>query len=106
MVMMQDSESNDFSDNDYREVDIENSGSDASVCSLHFVCKSGGSRLPKQVKMELIEKIISENHSEFSATSGRPSINLLLLRLTSGHFSDVVPATEKKNRMQQDSALQ
>ena len=34
MAMMQDSESYDFSDSDYEEVDIENSGSDSSVCSL------------------------------------------------------------------------
>ena len=32
--MIQDSESDDFSDSDYEEVDIENSGSDSSVCSL------------------------------------------------------------------------
>jgi len=34
MVMMQDSKSNGFSDSDYEEVDIENSGSDSSVYSL------------------------------------------------------------------------
>ena len=31
---MQDIKSDDFSDSDYEEVDIENSGSDSSVCSL------------------------------------------------------------------------
>ncbi|GFY12937.1 piggyBac transposable element-derived protein 4 [Trichonephila clavipes] len=60
-------------------------------------CKSGGSRSPKLFKMELIEKIISENHrDEFSATSGRPSISPSPLRLTSRHFRDVILATEKK----------
>ncbi|XP_035211092.1 protein UXT homolog isoform X2 [Stegodyphus dumicola] len=34
MALMQDNESNDFSDSDYEEVDIENSGSHSSVCSL------------------------------------------------------------------------
>ena len=34
MAMTQDSESDDFSNSDYEEVDIENSGSDSSVCSL------------------------------------------------------------------------
>ena len=34
MAMMQDSESDDFSDSEYEEMDIENSGSDSSVCSL------------------------------------------------------------------------
>ncbi|GFU08962.1 piggyBac transposable element-derived protein 4 [Trichonephila clavipes] len=59
-------------------------------------CKSGGSRSPKQFKMELIEKIISENHrDEFSATSGRSSISPSPLKLTPGHFPDVIPATEK-----------
>ncbi|GFU01845.1 piggyBac transposable element-derived protein 4 [Trichonephila clavipes] len=39
-------------------------------------CKSGGFRSPKQLRMELIEKIISENHrDDYSATSGRPSIS-------------------------------
>ncbi|GFT53437.1 piggyBac transposable element-derived protein 4 [Trichonephila clavipes] len=48
--------------------------------------------------MELIEKIISENHrDEFSNTSGRPSISPSPLRLTSGHFPDVIPATKKKS---------
>ncbi|GFU91429.1 piggyBac transposable element-derived protein 4 [Trichonephila clavipes] len=61
-------------------------------------CKSGSSRSPKQFRMELIEKINSENHrDEFSATSGRPSISPSPLRLTSGHFADVIPSTEKKH---------
>ena len=34
MARMQDSESDDFSDSDYEELDIENSGSDSSICSL------------------------------------------------------------------------
>ncbi|GFW89396.1 transposable element Tcb2 transposase [Trichonephila clavipes] len=34
LAMVQDSESDDFSDNDHEEVDIANSGSDSSVCSL------------------------------------------------------------------------
>ncbi|GFX89035.1 hypothetical protein TNCV_2853351 [Trichonephila clavipes] len=54
--------------------------------------------------MDLIEKIIPENHRyEFSATSGRPNISLSPLRLTSGHFPEVIPATEKK--IQRDSVL-
>ncbi|GFX05133.1 uncharacterized protein TNCV_1957891 [Trichonephila clavipes] len=67
--MVQDSESDDFSDSDYEEVDIENSGSDASknLCD------------------------------ELSATSGRPSISPSPFRLTSWHFPDVIPATEKKS---------
>ncbi|GFU09910.1 hypothetical protein TNCV_2836781 [Trichonephila clavipes] len=37
-----------------------------------------------------------ENHrDEFSATSGKPSISPSPLRLTSMHFSDVIPASEK-----------
>ncbi|GFW26380.1 hypothetical protein TNCV_2172641 [Trichonephila clavipes] len=48
--------------------------------------------------MKLTEKLISENHrDEFSATSGKPSISHSLLRLTSMHFSDVIPASEKKS---------
>ncbi|GFT69089.1 hypothetical protein TNCV_3904831 [Trichonephila clavipes] len=55
-----------------------------------------GSRLLKQFRMELIEKLISENHrDEFSTTSGRPNISPSLLRLISIHFPDVIPATEK-----------
>ncbi|GFX89810.1 piggyBac transposable element-derived protein 4 [Trichonephila clavipes] len=47
--------------------------------------------------MKLTEKLISENHrDEFSATSGKPSISPSPLRLTSMHFSDVIPASEKK----------
>ncbi|GFU41582.1 hypothetical protein TNCV_2792921 [Trichonephila clavipes] len=46
--------------------------------------------------MELVEKLISENHrDEFSATSGKPNISPSPLRLTLGHFPDVMPATEK-----------
>ncbi|GFX32923.1 piggyBac transposable element-derived protein 4 [Trichonephila clavipes] len=46
--------------------------------------------------MELIEKIVSENHhGKFSATSGRLSISPSPLRLTTGHFPDVIPTTEK-----------
>ncbi|GFW09308.1 putative transposable element [Trichonephila clavipes] len=75
MVIMQDSKIDDFSDSDYEEVDIENSGSDASIAYI-FYCKSGGSRSSKQFKMELIKKLISENHrDEFSATSGKPNIS-------------------------------
>ncbi|GFT73909.1 piggyBac transposable element-derived protein 4 [Trichonephila clavipes] len=60
-------------------------------------CESGGSRSPKQFRMELIEKIISENdRNEFPATSGRSNISPSPLRLTSGNFLDVIPATEKK----------
>ncbi|GFT01979.1 hypothetical protein TNCV_2673171 [Trichonephila clavipes] len=48
--------------------------------------------------MKLTEKLISENHrDEFSATSGKPSISPSPLRLTSMHFSDVIPASEKKS---------
>ncbi|GFX99306.1 piggyBac transposable element-derived protein 4 [Trichonephila clavipes] len=66
-------------------------------------CKSGGSRSPKQLRMELIEKIISENHrDQFSATSGRPSNSPSPLRLTTEHFPHVIPATEKiSNPMRQ-----
>ncbi|GFW63383.1 piggyBac transposable element-derived protein 4 [Trichonephila clavipes] len=47
-------------------------------------CKLGGSLSPKQLIMELNEKMISENHrDEFSATSGRPSISPSPFRLTS-----------------------
>ncbi|GFS83788.1 piggyBac transposable element-derived protein 4 [Trichonephila clavipes] len=47
--------------------------------------------------MKLTEKLISENHrDEFSATSGKPSISPPPLSLTSMHFSDVIPASEKK----------
>ncbi|GFW26358.1 transposable element Tcb2 transposase [Trichonephila clavipes] len=47
--------------------------------------------------MKLTEKLISENHrDEFSATSRKPSISPSPLRLTSMHFSDVIPASEKK----------
>ncbi|GFT61870.1 hypothetical protein TNCV_4914621 [Trichonephila clavipes] len=55
--------------------------------------------------MKLKEKLISENHrDEFSATSGKPSISPSPLRLTSMHFSDVIPASEKKsNPMRQCS---
>ncbi|GFY25647.1 piggyBac transposable element-derived protein 4 [Trichonephila clavipes] len=61
-------------------------------------CKSVDSQPPKQVRMELTGKIISENHSEeFPATSRRPSISPSPLRLTSRHFPDVFPATEKKS---------
>ncbi|GFV70198.1 hypothetical protein TNCV_2553421 [Trichonephila clavipes] len=68
--MMQDSESDDFSDGDYEDVDM--------------YCKLGGSQSPKQLIMKLFEKIISENHrDEFSDTSGRPSISPSPLRLTS-----------------------
>ena len=66
--------------------------------SYILYCKAGDSRSPKQFRMELIEKLISENHrDEFSATSGRPSISPSPLRLTSRHFLDVIPATEKKS---------
>ncbi|GFS98095.1 uncharacterized protein TNCV_3849731 [Trichonephila clavipes] len=48
--------------------------------------------------MKLTEKLISENHrDEFCATSGKPSISPSPLRLTSMHFSDVIPASEKKS---------
>ncbi|GFT64576.1 hypothetical protein TNCV_649591 [Trichonephila clavipes] len=48
--------------------------------------------------MKLTEKLILENHrDEFSATSGKPSISPSPLRLTSMHFSDVFPASEKKS---------
>ncbi|GFV34686.1 integrase catalytic domain-containing protein [Trichonephila clavipes] len=48
--------------------------------------------------MKLTEKLISENHrDEFSATSGKPSISPSPLRLTSMHFSDIIPASEKKS---------
>ncbi|GFX04647.1 hypothetical protein TNCV_2773781 [Trichonephila clavipes] len=48
--------------------------------------------------MKLTEKLISEKHGdEFSATSGRPSISPFPLRLTSMHFPDVFPASEKKS---------
>ncbi|GFX18385.1 piggyBac transposable element-derived protein 4 [Trichonephila clavipes] len=61
-------------------------------------CKSGGSRSPKQFRMELIEKISSENHrDEFSATPGRPSISPSPFTLISGHFPDVIPTIEKKS---------
>ncbi|GFW94709.1 piggyBac transposable element-derived protein 4 [Trichonephila clavipes] len=44
------------------------------VASIMY-CKSGGSRSPRQLTMELIEKIILEKHrDEFSATSGRSNI--------------------------------
>ncbi|GFU92669.1 hypothetical protein TNCV_4795971 [Trichonephila clavipes] len=47
--------------------------------------------------MELIEKIISENHrDEIFVPSGRPSIISSSVRLASGDFPDVIPATEKK----------
>ncbi|GFU98586.1 hypothetical protein TNCV_3654171 [Trichonephila clavipes] len=40
-----------------------------------------------------------ENHRDkLSATSGRPSISPSRRRLTSGHFPDVVPATEQKTK--------
>ncbi|GFT57479.1 hypothetical protein TNCV_152671, partial [Trichonephila clavipes] len=49
--------------------------------------------------MKLTEKLISENHrDEFSATSGKPSNSPSPLRLTSMHFSDVIPASEKKKK--------
>ncbi|GFU72286.1 hypothetical protein TNCV_1136151 [Trichonephila clavipes] len=49
--------------------------------------------------MKLTEKLISENHrDEFSASSGKPSISPSPLRLTSMHFSDVIPASEKKKK--------
>ncbi|GFU64066.1 hypothetical protein TNCV_1303061 [Trichonephila clavipes] len=53
--------------------------------------------------MKPIEKIISENHhDEFPATPGRPSISPSPLRLTSEHFQNDIPATEKKsNSMRQ-----
>ncbi|GFW87837.1 hypothetical protein TNCV_1359411 [Trichonephila clavipes] len=52
--------------------------------------------------MDLIEKIISESHrDEFSATSVRPSISPSPLRITSGHFPDVIPATNKPNSTRQ-----
>ncbi|GFX81864.1 tigger transposable element-derived protein 6 [Trichonephila clavipes] len=48
--------------------------------------------------MKLTEKLISENHrDEFSATSGKTSISPSPLRLTSMHFSDVIPASDKKS---------
>ncbi|GFX61878.1 hypothetical protein TNCV_3219211 [Trichonephila clavipes] len=48
--------------------------------------------------MKLTEKLISGNHrDEFSATSGRPIISPSPLRLTSMHFPDVIPASEKKS---------
>ncbi|GFV78100.1 hypothetical protein TNCV_3044801 [Trichonephila clavipes] len=56
--------------------------------------------------MKLTEKLISENNrDEFSATSGKSSISPSPLRLTSMHFSDVIPASEKKkkNQIQRDS---
>ncbi|GFV61812.1 piggyBac transposable element-derived protein 4 [Trichonephila clavipes] len=61
-------------------------------------CKSGGSRSSKILRMEMIEKIISENHrDEFSATSGIPSIRPSPTRLTSGHLPVVIPATDKES---------
>ncbi|GFW36611.1 hypothetical protein TNCV_1956111 [Trichonephila clavipes] len=49
---------------------------------------------------------MSENHhGEFSATSGRPSISPSSLRLTSRHFPDVIPASEKKNQIQLGSVI-
>lgn len=61
-----------------------------------FYCKSGGSRSPKQFIMGLVEKQIAEYHCEnFSATSGRTSISPSPLKITSRHFLDVIPATDK-----------
>ncbi|GFU54234.1 hypothetical protein TNCV_3618891 [Trichonephila clavipes] len=68
MAMMQDSESDVFSDSVDEEVVIGNSGSNSSLCSLHFVHSTGGSQSHKQFIMELVEKVISENHrDEFSS---------------------------------------
>ncbi|GFU99468.1 piggyBac transposable element-derived protein 4 [Trichonephila clavipes] len=68
-------------------------------------CKSGASLSPTQIRMKLVEKIISKNYpGEFSATSGRPSIIPSQLRLISAHFPDVIPVTEK-NEIQRDSVL-
>ncbi|GFS76732.1 hypothetical protein TNCV_1622911 [Trichonephila clavipes] len=98
--MMQDSENDDFSDSDYEEVNIENSGSDSFVAYILY-CKSEGSKSLKQFRMELIEKIISEDHrGMFSATSGRSSISPSPLRLISEPFPEVIPATEKEIKCQ------
>ncbi|GFX62173.1 piggyBac transposable element-derived protein 4 [Trichonephila clavipes] len=73
---------------------------DAMLLYVAYIlyCKSRGSRSTKRLRMELIEKIISENHrDEFFATSGRSSISPSPLRLTSRHFPDVIPDTEKKS---------
>ncbi|GFV84100.1 hypothetical protein TNCV_3037621 [Trichonephila clavipes] len=76
--MMQDSESDDFSDSDYEEVDIGNSGTGTL-------------------------KIIVTR--EYSFTTGTASISPSPLRLTSWPFPDVIPATEKINQIQRDSDL-
>ncbi|GFX34979.1 piggyBac transposable element-derived protein 4 [Trichonephila clavipes] len=95
--MNQDSESDDFLDSDYEEVRL-------LYVAYKSYCKSRGSRLPKQFRIDLIEKIISENRDEFSAPLGRPSISPSTLRLTPGHFPDVIPLTEK-NQIQRYSVL-
>lgn len=54
--------------------------------------------------MELVEKIIAENHcDEFSTTSRTLSNNPLPLRLTSRHLTDVFSATQKKHLTKRDS---
>ncbi|GFU84751.1 piggyBac transposable element-derived protein 4 [Trichonephila clavipes] len=71
-----------------------------------LLCKSGRSRLPKQFRMELMERIISENHrDEFSTSSGRPSISPSPLSLTSENFSDVIPAIEQKSSLTRQCTL-
>ncbi|GFU69058.1 tigger transposable element-derived protein 6 [Trichonephila clavipes] len=56
--------------------------------------------------MKLTEKLISENHrDEFSATSGKSSISPSPLRLTSMHFPDVIPASEKKSNPTRQCSL-
>ncbi|GFU91620.1 piggyBac transposable element-derived protein 4 [Trichonephila clavipes] len=83
---------------DFEEGDIEKIVEVMLLCVVYILCcKSRGSRSPKQFRMELIEKVISENHrDEFSATTGGPSIRPSPFRLTSGYFPGVIPATEKK----------
>ena len=59
--------------------------------------KAGGSEMFKQFRMELIEKLISENHrDEYSAISGKPSNCPSPFKLTSWQFPEVISATEKK----------
>ncbi|GFT22304.1 hypothetical protein TNCV_3273031 [Trichonephila clavipes] len=63
--MMQESESDDFSNSDYEEGGIENRGRVMLLYVAYILsCKSRGSRSPKHFEMEPIEKIISENHRD------------------------------------------
>ncbi|GIY06121.1 uncharacterized protein CEXT_639811 [Caerostris extrusa] len=69
-------------------------------------CKSRGSQSPKQFRVELVAKLIPENDcDEFSATSGRLSINPSPLKLISKNFQDIIPATEKKSNTTRKCAL-